>query len=619
MEHFGRFVKIIRWLFLILFFSAINNIDSSTNRVILSCGNQNRTNNGSQIVWQRFGKNLTSNNNFTFNQNKLNIFPCKHLAGNYSCYIRDENGTITYEQNFQVFIKFQSDPEQVKNVTLYIGESTKTLTFKLTSYPEITNITWLHGNDSIISGEAFESILNGFHYESTATLKLSNINETTDLGEYSIRYFFDGKQFERPAANLIKGGCAPLRWHCLPNNECLYSSLRCNNMKNCPDLSDEVNCTSFGHITIGNISHVNFTHLMIYYSFDDAFDHFERNYTILVKVRENEELLVSLTTHQYQDENNFLLVDNISNATTYNITMQATSITGEFGPLVSKLFSVPLAELPKVPPLKSVSHSNYNSIIIQLEKYPRDLDYTTTFSLYQNGSKVIDDVTIHSIPTKSEFPIGRLGDGKLENDLMYTIVIKSNSVVGGSLIPLMINYTIPRMVAPGPVQSISIVNVRSSFSEIRLRVNYTRPLDDGGTKSFKGKLTICVINDQDKQTNCETHDIVLKGMTGEFGFRDLKEETKYSFEVYLLSETSQIGKKKTVFFTTPKFSESGSSGGLDAGAIAGIVIACLAGVFICSCAFYTTFKARKSPSNNMQMNNNPKNRKAESQGALEEL
>ena len=51
----------------------------------------------------------------------------------------------------------------------------------------------------------------------------------------------------------------------------------------------------FGDITIGNISHINFTHLKIYFSFDDVFDYFERNYTILVNVMEGEQALVSLT------------------------------------------------------------------------------------------------------------------------------------------------------------------------------------------------------------------------------------------------------------------------------------------------------------------------------------
>ena len=54
-------------------------------------------------------------------------------------------------------------------------------------------------------------------------------------------------------------------------------------------------CLEFGEITIGIISHVNFTHLKIYFSFDDVFDYFERNYTILVNVIHEEHVLVSLT------------------------------------------------------------------------------------------------------------------------------------------------------------------------------------------------------------------------------------------------------------------------------------------------------------------------------------
>ena len=93
---------------------------------------------------------------------------------------------------------------------MYIGESTKILKFETISYPELQNITWLKSNQSIISGKRFEAqstnTLNGYHYENTATLKISDINET-DFGEYSLRYLWDGKEFKVPVMNLVKGMC----------------------------------------------------------------------------------------------------------------------------------------------------------------------------------------------------------------------------------------------------------------------------------------------------------------------------------------------------------------------------------------------------------------------------
>ena len=91
---------------------------------------------------------------------------------------------------------------------MYIGETSKILKFETLSYPELQNITWLKSSQSIISGEKFEAkstnILNGYHYENTATLKISDINET-DFGDYAIKYLWDGKEFERPVMKLTKG------------------------------------------------------------------------------------------------------------------------------------------------------------------------------------------------------------------------------------------------------------------------------------------------------------------------------------------------------------------------------------------------------------------------------
>ena len=66
---------------------------------------------------------------------------------------------------------------------------------------------------------------------------------------------------------------------------------------------------------------------------------------------------------------------------------------------------------------------------------------------------------------------------------------------------------------------------------------------------------MCEIKERNRRTRCESHQIVLKNKTGGFGFRNLKGETKYSFEVYLQSKAKQLGKEKIVFFTTPKYSK----------------------------------------------------------------
>ena len=100
-------------------------------------------------------------------------------------------------------------------------------------------------------------------------------------------------------------------------------------------------------------------------------------------------------------------------------------------------------ELPKVPPIKKISHPNFDTIVVLLDLYPKDLDYVTTFMIFQYGSKISDDVIIHSKCTESKFPIARLGEGELRNGTMYTIVVKSKSIVGESEVRF--NYSIPRM------------------------------------------------------------------------------------------------------------------------------------------------------------------------------
>ena len=91
-----------------------------------------------------------------------------------------------------------------------IGQTTEDIQVSVFSYPEITDVSWTNGQNTYnISTDRYTArnitINNGgFSYYQTYTLNILKLSET-DIGDFSLKYRYDGKDFEEPASRLIQG------------------------------------------------------------------------------------------------------------------------------------------------------------------------------------------------------------------------------------------------------------------------------------------------------------------------------------------------------------------------------------------------------------------------------
>ena len=91
-----------------------------------------------------------------------------------------------------------------------IGQTTEDIQTSVFSYPEITDVSWTNGRNTYAISTDRYTLANskvdngGFSYYQTYRLNFLKLNES-DLGEFSLKYKYDGKDFEEPAARLIKG------------------------------------------------------------------------------------------------------------------------------------------------------------------------------------------------------------------------------------------------------------------------------------------------------------------------------------------------------------------------------------------------------------------------------
>jgi len=238
--------------------------------------------------------------------------------------------------------------------------------------------------------------------------------------------------------------------------------------------------------------------------------------------------------------------------------------------------------VPIKPRLLDISHFNYDTIYIDINStQPDEFVFHTNFSITDEEGKQIQQAVVTNERTYLS-----LGKNVLLNGTTYSITVQSENSIGKSE-PLHINYTIPRMVAPGPARNVTIKTRRRWRDSISVIVSYKRPLDDGGygRSYIDGFIEYCYSN---ATSSCKTEKtLIYQSASRDEWISDLKGETKYKFIVQLRSQEKQKGLKVTSYFTTPSLmtdTDEENKGGLSIAVIAGIIAASL-GLLSSLCGF----------------------------------
>lgn len=179
----------------------------------------------------------------------------------------------------------------------------------------------------------------------------------------------------------------------------------------------------------------------------------------------------------------------------------------------------------------------------------------------------------------------------LQNGSSYQVQLYAENYVGKSNPTEWINFTLPRMVTPGPVRNISVVEFSVRYTYIKMLIKYLPPLEDGGGGYTVYRNELCQYNITSKiSMNCTTRRTSLTSYLTEKQLAD----TTYKITIYVTNEASLKGPSMEYIYTTPSYKKRtvrpsyDYDTGLSDGAIAGIVIACLSALCsILGCVFKT--------------------------------
>lgn len=534
----------------------------------------------SVVSWEFFGKPIdTSDRQVTIDKNNNSLIITNstfHNAGNYVCAINQSGVIVERSVPALVLLIFRKQSQYI-NESISIGTEILRLQFLTLSYPKFDEVVIVApGNKPLRSNvKVFNRSYDiSVAYLNSYEIKFTDIKDE-DFGDYFVRYRWRGSVYTTMFATLSRTNeCREGLSKCPSIPKCLYNNQFCNNYDDCGDLWDERNCGLPPPLKFLKVSHYEYKELKIIYWTADTVN----RSTVIKLFKENklvrEEEFVKIRESLVEAN----VINGIDNNVTYNISIQSKSIAGNLSVPTVMDFYVHPKELPTVPGIRILRHSSYNSISVLLYEYAdKDVSYNTTFQITdQDGRKAGNEVRL----TKSDV-FARLGGNNLQNGSTYTITIKSTSFLGESPKPLVVNYTIPRKVAPGPVEKLHIEYV-SRRNSIWLNIKFNRPSDSGGSEYIRGKLNLCEYPTDNKLKNCLLKSLFTRtsGNQTEIStpFFSLKGNTRYQVTVFYRSNIDQEGPKTTLTFTTSAIEKSSLTSGLGTGIIVGIVLGCVPAV-----------------------------------------
>ncbi|XP_057301429.1 uncharacterized protein LOC130635920 [Hydractinia symbiolongicarpus] len=209
-----------------------------------------------------------------------------------------------------------------------------------------------------------------------------------------------------------------------------------------------------------------------------------------------------------------------------------------------------------------VTVRNYHTVEFSWKYNFRAINYTLT--LKQGG--YIKTYVLQSV-------YKRISD--LQNGTSYQVQLYAENYVGKSNPTEWINFTLPKLVTPGPVRNISAVRI-SVGNTFKMLIEYLPPLEDGGGRFTVYCNKLCRYNIKSNiSMNCTTRETLVTSYTAEKQLAD----TTYKITIYVTNEAKLEGPSMYYIYTTPSYKKptvtpcNNEKSGMSDRAITGIVFA----------------------------------------------